>query len=75
MSTGLPILLYRAEARLQGRIKSWSLRLLPHIFFFAQTRMSRLSTRDNLSESRYRAVQCCDDPTMAVVADLTSSED
>ena len=31
--------------------------------------------RDNLSESRVRAVQCYDDPTTGVVADLTRSED
>ena len=29
----------------------------------------------NLSGSRFRAVQCYDDPTMAVVADQTRSED
>ena len=29
----------------------------------------------NLSRSRFRAVQCYNDPTMAVVADLTRSED
>ena len=41
-----------------------------------QTKMSwlRHSTRENLSESRFRAVQCYDDPTMAVVADFTRSE-
>ena len=33
------------------------------------------SAGDNLSGSRFRAVQCCDDPTVAVVADLTRSED
>ena len=33
------------------------------------------STRDHLSGSRFRAVRCYDDPTAAVVADLTCSED
>ena len=32
------------------------------------------STQDNLSGSRFRAVQCYNDPTMAVVADLTRSD-
>ena len=45
-----------------------------------QTKMSGVacslySTQDNPSASRFRAVQCYDDPTMAVVADLTRSED
>ena len=34
-----------------------------------------LSNRDILSGSRFRAVQCYDDPTMVMVADLTVSED
>ena len=49
---------------------------LAHICLLAQTKMSwrsLLTLRD--SESRFRAVQCYDDPTMAVVADLTCSED
>ena len=33
------------------------------------------STTDNLSGSRFRAVQCYDDPTITVVADLTRSVD
>ena len=50
------------------------------LFFLAQTKMSGVarslrSTRDKLSGSRFRAVQCYDDPTMAVVADLTRTED
>ena len=47
-----------------------------HVFFLAQTKMSwcRLLT-SSLSESRFRAVQCYDDPTVAVVADLTRGAD
>ena len=49
-------------------------------FSLAQTKMSwracsLYSTRDNPPESRFRAAQYCDDPTVAVVADLTRSED
>ena len=33
------------------------------------------SAGNNLWESRFRAAQCCDDPTVAVVGDLTCSED
>ena len=45
-------------------------------YFFSQTKMSwrSLLTLQNLLVSRFRAVQCYDDPTVAVVADLTRSE-
>ena len=51
----------------------------PILFFLVQTKMSYAcslhSTRDYLSESRFRGVQCYDDPPIVVVADLTRSKD